>query len=74
MTLTAELVRFLRHTTYHDLPPVAVERGQMGIASTLANALAGTGFTSARIIRSLAQERSGMPIPPGAENTNHSRR
>lgn len=61
MTLARELAAFVTSTSFKDLPPLAVERAEMVIASTLASAAAGCGISSADIVRSLAGERGGTP-------------
>ena len=61
MTLARELADFVVTTGFTDLPAIAVERAKMVIASTLASAALGSEIASARIIRSLAQERGGTP-------------
>src|ERR671916_45222 len=61
MTIARDLADFVVRTDFADLPPVAVERAKMVIASTIASAAMGSRIVSARIIRSLAQERGGTP-------------
>lgn len=61
MTLARELARFVIGASFKNLPPLAVERAKMVIASTVASAAAGCDISSANIIRSLAQERGGTP-------------
>jgi 2-methylcitrate dehydratase PrpD len=61
MTFARELAEFLTRATPGELPDQAVDYAAMLIASTLASAALGSGIESARIIRDLAQERSGRP-------------
>src|SRR5271170_865127 len=59
MTVARQLATFLTETKTADLPAQALECAAMVIASTIASAACGTGIESARIVRALAQERSG---------------
>ena len=59
MSMAGELARFLTSTNGDDLPPLALERARMVIASTIASAAMGSDIVSAHIIRELAQERGG---------------
>jgi len=59
MSIAGELARFVTGTTVNDLPPLALERARMVIASTIASAAMGSDIVSSRIIRELAQERGG---------------
>jgi 2-methylcitrate dehydratase PrpD len=59
MTVARRLAAFLTETKITDLPEQALEHAAMVVASTLASAAFGTGIESARIIRSMAQERGG---------------
>ena len=59
MTIAGELAAFLTTTKASDLPPLALERAQMSIASTIASAAMGLDIESARIIRDLAKEHGG---------------
>jgi 2-methylcitrate dehydratase PrpD len=59
MSIAGELARFLVGTGVGDLPPLALERARMVIASTVASAAMGADIVSARIIRELARERGG---------------
>jgi 2-methylcitrate dehydratase PrpD len=59
MSLAEELARFLASTNVTDLPPLALERARMVIASTIASAAMGADIVSSRIIRELAKERGG---------------
>src|SRR5262249_9525198 len=55
------LAQLLNRTRYSDLPPKAIERAKMLIASTLASAAPGSRIDSARIVRELAKDRGGKP-------------
>jgi len=59
MSIAGELARFLASTNVTDLPPLALERARMVIASTIASAAMGADIVSSRIIRELAKERGG---------------
>jgi 2-methylcitrate dehydratase PrpD len=59
MSIAGELARFLTSTKVGDLPPLALERARMVIASTIASAAMGSDIVSSRIIRELARERGG---------------
>jgi 2-methylcitrate dehydratase PrpD len=59
MSIAGELARFLVRTNVGDLPPLALERARMAIASTIASAAMGADIASSRIIRELAKERGG---------------
>lgn len=59
MSIAGELARFLTGTNVDDLPPLALERARMVIASTIASAAMGADIVSSRIIRELAKERGG---------------
>src|SRR2546430_3769547 len=61
MSIAGELARFLTGTSVNDLPPRALERARMVIASTIASAAMGVDIVSSRIIRELARERAGAP-------------
>ena len=50
-TLAANLGRFVAETAAGDLPPLALERARMCVASTLASAAVGVGIESASSIR-----------------------
>ena len=60
MSIARELARFLTSTNVNDLPPLALERARMVIASTIASAAMGADIVSARIIRELGKERGGV--------------
>ncbi len=79
MSIAGELARFLTRTNVGDLPPLALERARMVIASTIASAAMGSDIVSSRIIRELGKERGGaeeatlwfdggrkLPIPEAA--------
>src|SRR3989441_12189642 len=59
MSIAGELARFVTGTSVDDLPPLALERARMAIASTIASAAMGSDIVSSRIIRELAKERGG---------------
>lgn len=59
MTIAGTLARFAVQTHIVDLPPLALERAEMCISSTLASVAAGIEIDSARIIRELALEDGG---------------
>jgi len=59
MSIAGELARFLASTNVTDLPPLALERARMVIASTIASAAMGVDIVSSRIIRELAKEHGG---------------
>ncbi|HMH52888.1 MAG TPA: MmgE/PrpD family protein, partial [Candidatus Acidoferrum sp.] len=59
MSIAGELARFLTRTKVGDLPPLALERARMVIASTIASAAMGADIVSSRIIRELGKERGG---------------
>jgi 2-methylcitrate dehydratase PrpD len=59
MSITAELARFVTQVSIDRLPPLALERARMVLASTIASAAMGCGIESSKIIRSLAHERGG---------------
>ena len=60
MSMAEELARFLTRTNVDDLPPLALERARMVIASTIASAAMGSDIVSAQIIRELEKERGGV--------------
>src|SRR5688500_4723910 len=59
MTIAGELAGFVTGTQVNDLPPLALERARMVIASTIASAAMGADIVSSKIIRELAKERGG---------------
>src|SRR3989441_3915130 len=63
MSIAGELARFVTGTSVNELPPLALERARMVIASTIASAAMGADIVSSRISRELARERTGAPQP-----------
>jgi 2-methylcitrate dehydratase PrpD len=61
MSIAGDLAAFLVKTKVGDLPPLALERARMAIASTIASAAMGADIVSSRIIRELETERGGSP-------------
>jgi 2-methylcitrate dehydratase PrpD len=61
MSIAGELARFVTGTSVDDLPPLALARARMVIASTIASAAMGVDIVSSRIVRELARERAGTP-------------
>jgi 2-methylcitrate dehydratase PrpD len=61
MSIAARLAQFAVETRAPELPPLALERARMVIASTLASAAMGRDIESSQIIRALARERAGIP-------------
>jgi 2-methylcitrate dehydratase PrpD len=61
MTIAGTLARFAVQTHIVDLPPLALERAEMCISSTLASVAAGIDIDSAAIIRELALADGGAP-------------
>jgi 2-methylcitrate dehydratase PrpD len=59
--LAAELARRVGATAGGDLPPLALERAKMSVASTVASAAMGVAIPSARAIREMALARGGAP-------------
>src|SRR5438034_1477984 len=59
MSIAGELARFVTGTSVDDLPPLALDRARMVVASTIASAAMGADIVSSRIIRELARERAG---------------
>jgi len=59
VSIAGELARFVTSTSVTDLPPLALERARMAIASTIASAAMGADIDSSRIIRELARECGG---------------
>jgi 2-methylcitrate dehydratase PrpD len=59
VSIAGELARFVTSTNVTGLPPLALERARMAIASTIASAAMGADIDSSRIIRELARERGG---------------
>ena len=58
-TLAATLGAFAAETPARELPPLAIERAKMSLASTLASASVGHGIESARIVRSVEKASGG---------------
>ena len=61
MSIAGELAKFVTGTSVNDLPPLALERARMVIASTIASAAMGANIASSRTIRELARECGGAP-------------
>jgi 2-methylcitrate dehydratase PrpD len=61
MSIARQLARFAVETTADALPPLALERARMVIASTIASAAMGRDIASSAVIRDLARERGGTP-------------
>ncbi len=59
MTIARDLAAFVTSTSVDDLPPLALERARMSIASTIASAAMGVDIGSSDITRALAKERGG---------------
>jgi len=59
--LALRLARLVNAVKLSDVPPTAVERAKMIVASTLASAASGSHIASARIVRDLAVEQGGKP-------------
>jgi len=60
-SIAAELARLVTATAGGDLPPLALERAKMSLASTVASAAMGASIPSARAIREMALARGGAP-------------
>ena len=60
-SVARELARFAVETPHSDIPPRALEHGEMLLASTIASAAVGTGLLSSRVIREVEMERGGHP-------------
>ncbi|NYE23160.1 MmgE/PrpD family protein [Pigmentiphaga litoralis] len=58
-TLAQSMGAFLNEARIGDMPPQAVEYGQMLVASTLASAALGSTLTSSQIVRQLEVDRGG---------------
>ena len=81
MTIAARLARFVTSISVDDMPPLALERAQMSIASSVASAALGQGIASVQAIRAIEQESGGaaqstvwfeggkLPVP-GAARVN----
>ena len=59
VSIASSLGQFFAHVRPEDLPPLAFERAQMSIASTIASAAMGRDIVSSNIIREMARERGG---------------
>jgi len=60
MTVIEELVHFVTHTRYEDLPAQAINYAAMLISSTVASAAMGSTLESSRIVRQLLVQRGGV--------------
>ncbi|CAN0494990.1 unnamed protein product, partial [Phaeothamnion confervicola] len=58
-TIAAELARFVTSKSPADLPPLALERAKMSIASTVASTAMGLSIPSAQAIRAIEKENGG---------------
>src|SRR5437879_12258914 len=61
MSIAGELAGVGTGTGVKELPPLALERARMVIASTIASAAMGVDIVSARVLRELVRERGGTP-------------
>ena len=61
MSIARDLARLVTSTKIDDLPPLALERARMVVASTIASAAMGSDIISSKVIRELAKERGGAP-------------
>ena len=59
MTIAGELAAFVTSTRADSLPPLALERARMSIASTIASAAMGVDIGSSEITRAMAKEHGG---------------
>jgi len=59
MSIAGALASFVTRAHVSDLPPLALERARMVIASTIASAAMGSDIASSHIIRELEKERGG---------------
>src|SRR5688572_22404067 len=59
MSLAEHFAAFVTGPLSRDLPPLALERARMSLASTVASAAAGVAIPSARIVRELEIEWGG---------------
>ena len=55
MTIAARLARFVTSISVDDMPPLALERAQMSIASSVASAALGQGIASVQAIRAIRE-------------------
>ena len=60
-SLARVLARFVVGTRHRDIPPLALERAKMSLASTIASAAAGVSIPSAAIIRGMELDAGGAP-------------
>ncbi len=60
MTVAGELAVFLTGRAHVDLPPRAMEYAAMLVSSTIASAALGSTLESAKIMRTLEQQRGGV--------------
>jgi 2-methylcitrate dehydratase PrpD len=61
VSIARQLAEFVVSTGTESLPPLALERARMVIASTIASAAMGRDIDSSSAIRALARERGGTP-------------
>ncbi len=61
MTIAADLASFVTSKTTADLPPLALERAKMSLASTIASTAMGLDIASARAIREIEKDNGGAP-------------
>jgi 2-methylcitrate dehydratase PrpD len=59
MSLAQDLAAFVTGPASRDLPPLALDRARMSLASTVASAAAGVAIPSARIVREMEIEAGG---------------
>ena len=59
MSIASTLAGFVTSTRDGDLPPLALERAKMSLASTVASAAMGIGIPSAAAIRAIEKESGG---------------
>ena len=60
-SLARVLAGFVVGTRHGDIPPLALERAKMSLASTIASAAAGVSIPSAAIIRAMELDAGGAP-------------
>jgi len=61
MRISEILAEFVVSTPTQSLPPLAMERAKMSLASTIASAAVGYGIESARLIREIEADHGGTP-------------
>ena len=61
MTIASQLASFVVSTPDRDLPPLALERAKMSIASTVASTAMGLNIGSAQAIRAVEKDNGGAP-------------